>query len=160
MWSRATCHVAVTLGVITCHPALHLLFCTSAHVLCLFIGFVCLSDVTLCSSSRCKSMFGASLSLPSTQPADPHSECCDCVAVYYTVPEGDPWCCVGVVTRLGDGCVSRPRPQVHWTWCLGWAAVYPCLCGLLCMCGVCVATGVGCIMCQAMRRRGMWCLSV
>ncbi|CAI9161487.1 unnamed protein product [Rangifer tarandus platyrhynchus] len=101
MWSRDTRHVAVTLGVIMRHPALHLLFCTSAHVLCLFIGFVCLSDVTLCSSSRCKSMLQASLSLPRTQPGDPHSECCDCVAVYYTVPEGVP--------LVLCGCCYRPR---------------------------------------------------
>ena len=45
-WARGTRRAAVTLGGIAHHSALHLLVCTSAHVLCLFIGFVCVKVVS------------------------------------------------------------------------------------------------------------------
>lgn len=61
------------------------------------------------------SMLGAS-HLPAKDAAQgPLSECCDHVAVCYTVPEGVPRCCVGVGAGLGDGRVSGPRPPVHGT---------------------------------------------
>ena len=87
----------------------------SLHRLCVRKSCVSLTGVTRCSPSRCMSMLGASPFPAKDTGRGPLSECCDHVAVCYTVPEGVPRCCVGVGAGLGDGRVSGPRPPVPGT---------------------------------------------